>query len=415
MEIELQLPITHLTELQRHSAGVGNAKSLLIRLLIGGYASAAGFCIHLDSDIKDSVDVAHSPCMIRRQGLPPHKKFCRGRPNRVKYKLSRILFRHLQRGFTSIGDVHGLMVKALDNLAKSCIVCGGAGAGATLRRASLCSKSDCAHVFKKADPEIRLSDSWQDPPVVALLLAMIYAAARTGDRALLPGCPVAGAANIMQLLNSLPDKADKADFAVEKLPFTLELLGSETADLLSWTCCGYRGFVLSARGALRVPNLPEGTHQFVVANASPELEINFAAHRAKQAASRILFHGTSLDRLYAILCQGLRQMSGTRLAQHGASYGKGIYMAEEPLTSWSYALPNSSLAWSKSRYKNTKVLLGCEFAGGSNTNVAVPGVHVISDASTLMLRYIFLFPSDATAPRAADITPAMLSGIASLR
>src|SRR5438552_5391007 len=44
---------------------------------------------------------------------------------------------------------------------------------------------------------------------------------------------------------------------------------------------------------------------------SPELEINVAAHRAKQAASRILFHGFTLDRLYAIECEPVRSEEHT--------------------------------------------------------------------------------------------------------
>lgn len=410
MEIELQLPLTHLTELQRTSTGAGDAQSLLIRLLIGDGTSELGFCIHLDNETKDSGDVGHFPWIIRPKSSPPQQQFCRGRASRVKYKLSRILDRHLQHGFTSIEKVHTLMTTRLNNLADSCIVCDEAAPGAKLRRATSCRKPECASIFKQADPEIRLSDAWQDPTVAGLLLGMIYASAQSGNLALLPDCPVIEAAKITQLLNKLPPKTD---FTAERLALTFKLLDCSTADLLSWMCCSYRGFLVSASGALRVPNLPNGTHQFVLANASPELETSFAAHRTKQASSKILFHGTSLDRLYAILCQGLRELSGTPLARHGAAHGKGIYMADEPSTSWFYANPRPTLGWSKSIYKNTRVLLGCEFVGISQTPVG--GIHVISDASMLMVRYIFLFPSGATAPRAADMTPAMLSGIASLR
>jgi len=408
-EIEVQLPITHLTQLQRTSTGACDAQSLLIRLLIGDGTSELGFCIHLDSEQKEYRDAGHSPWMIRPKSSPPKRQFCHGRASRVQYKLSRILYRHLQRGFTSIEEVHTLMTKGLNHLADSCIVCNGARPGTKLRRATFCGKPECATVFKQTDPEIRLSDAWQDPTVVGLLLAMVYASAQSGNLALLPGCPVTEVTKITQLLNILPPKTD---FAAEKLALTFKLLDRSTADLLSWTCCSYRGFLVSASGALRVPNLPIGTHQFVLANASPELEMSFAVHRAKQA-SKILFHGTSLDRLYAILCQGLRELSGTPLARHGAVHGRGIYMADEPSTSWYYANSIPTLGWSKSIYKNTRVLLGCEFAGIGQTPAG--GIHVISDASMLMVRYIFLFPSGATAPKAADITPAMLSGVASLR
>ncbi|ORY15477.1 hypothetical protein BCR34DRAFT_467908, partial [Clohesyomyces aquaticus] len=54
--------------------------------------------------------------------------------------------------------------------------------------------------------------------------------------------------------------------------------------------------------------LPVGTHQFVLANASPILEAGFVGRvkGAGSAGTRILFHGTSLDRLPGILKEGLK-------------------------------------------------------------------------------------------------------------
>ena len=410
--VELQFPLTHLTVLQRMATGVGEAQSLLVRLFVGDGTVPMGFCIHLDNDTNGSEDVSHYPCTILPSDRPPHEQYCHGRASRMAFKLSRILFRHLlQDNFPSIERIHTLMTEALGDLVSSCIVCAGAPFGAKLRRATYCGNPECADIFEQADPLLLLSDAWQDPTVVGLLLAMVYASAKSGNLALLPGCPVPDATTITGLLDRLPLKTE---FLVEKLTQTFKLLDGSTANLLSWTCCSYRGFLVSATGQLRVPNLPAGTHQFVLANATPELEKAFAAHRAgpKQSPSRILFHGTSLDRLYPILCQGLRVCSGTPLARHGAARGKGIYMADEPLTSWQYAASNATLNWRKSIYKNTRVLLGCEFLG---TSQGSGGIHVITDPSTLMVRYLFLFPTGSTAPLAAHMTPAMISGIASLR
>ncbi|KAF1363819.1 hypothetical protein EJ07DRAFT_87266, partial [Lizonia empirigonia] len=53
--------------------------------------------------------------------------------------------------------------------------------------------------------------------------------------------------------------------------------------------------------------LPPGTHQFVLANASPKLEKTFVSKiQWTKRETTVLFHGTSLDRLPAILSQGLR-------------------------------------------------------------------------------------------------------------
>jgi hypothetical protein len=410
--VELQFPLTHLTALQRMATGVGEAQSLLVRLFVGDGTVPVGFCIHLDNDTNGLEDVGHYPCMVFPGDDPPQEQHCHGRASRMAFKLSRILFRHLlQDNFPSIERIHTLMTEALSDLTSSCIVCAGAPLGAKLRRATYCRNPECAGIFEQADPLLRLSDAWQDPAVACLLLAMVYASAKSGNLALLPGCPYPNAITITKLLDGLPPTSG---FSVEKLTLTFKLLDSPTVDLLSWTCCSYRGFLVSATGQLRVPNLPAGTHQFVLADAAPELEKAFAARRAKpnQSSSRILFHGTSLDRLYPILCQGLRVCSGTPLARHGAARGNGIYMADEPSTSWHYAASNTALDWGKSIYKNTRVLLGCEFVG---TSQGSGGIHVISDPSTLMVRYLFLFPAGSAAPLAAHMTPAMISGIASLR
>ncbi|KAF1994159.1 hypothetical protein P154DRAFT_400392, partial [Amniculicola lignicola CBS 123094] len=53
--------------------------------------------------------------------------------------------------------------------------------------------------------------------------------------------------------------------------------------------------------------LPTGTHQFVLANASPTLENWFATRLPRtNPQTRVLFHGTSQDRLPNILAQGLK-------------------------------------------------------------------------------------------------------------
>jgi len=43
------------------------------------------------------------------------------------------------------------------------------------------------------------------------------------------------------------------------------------------------------------------------------------------------------------------------------------------------------------------------------------GVHVVSNPSTLMVRYVFLIPKNGIIPPAANVAPAMLSVYNSLR
>ena len=154
----------------------------------------------------------------------------------------------------------------------------------------------------------------------------------------------------------------------------------------------------------------------------------FAAHMTTlYSPGGVLFHGTSLDRLHAILCQGLRVLSNTSLGLNGATQGSGVYTADEPTTSLGYArsgtnrwgLAGSKLrgsagsGWNHSSFSNHRVMLGCEFAGQKpGTN----GIHVITDPTRLMVRYVFMLDRNTTiVPQAKDVTPAMQSVFASLR
>ena len=61
---------------------------------------------------------------------------------------------------------------------------------------------------------------------------------------------------------------------------------------------------------------------------------------------------------------------------------------------------------------NHRVLLGCELAGEEPSK---DGIHVITDPSKIMLRYIYIMPPKAKMPQTKDIRPAMQSNFASLR
>ncbi|MCJ1411062.1 hypothetical protein MMC19_005150 [Ptychographa xylographoides] len=421
-EVELQVPLTHLTPLQRISMGVGTAQSLLVRLIVGDQGMAPGFCMHFDNETQpvDMLD-DHSHWLVYEDSSAPDKHICRGQANRTTYQLARTLWRNLKAGFKSVEDTYTLIVATLKDLAQNCMICGSPH-GARLQRSTICQSPDCVKTAIGTTIDIRLADIRHDPAAMDLLLLAVDAVVLTGKLDLLPGCPIPGKSKIEKQLCSMPtvsklQHTPDLDAAFSKADFVGETL-------LTWICNSYRGFVASASGPLKIPSLP-GAHQFLLANAGPDLESAFAAQVAMTAAPpRALFHGTSLDRLYAILAQGLRVCSGTALQRHGAAHGAGIYMAAEPATAWSYATSvsaasagasASSTGWKNSAMKkNARVLLGCEFAGSASTSSS-SGIHVVTNPSQLMVRYIFLMPPGTATPLAAHITPAMLSVFASLR
>src|SRR5436853_5323009 len=106
-----------------------------------------------------------------------------------------------------------------------------------------------------------------------------------------------------------------------------------------------------------------GVRQFVLINAAPEHEKEYSVHTEGQALCHVVFHGTSMDRLYAILREGLKVASGGPLQRHGAALGKGIYVSDEPNTALGFANMNvtgaTACGWPSSPLHNVRVFLGC--------------------------------------------------------
>jgi len=196
------------------------------------------------------------------------------------------------------------------------------------------------------------------------------------------------------------------------LEHAINLLSDTTKELLIWIMTTFRGYLVSATGNLKIPSLPAGTYQFFPANTNPDKEREFAGRINAGHPRKVLFHGTNVQRLYSILCQGLREMSGTKFQKHGASWGKGIYMAEELATAWSYT-ETFNQNWKKSQFCKFRVMLGCEYVGTSSP--VSRGIHTIKDPAALMVRYIFIMPAKAKMPMARHLVPAMESVFANLR
>ena len=422
-EVELRFPITNLTMLQKRAIAAGKAESIFVRLKCGSKGIPTEFCVHLaGTDIGETRK--HTPWDVSRGDAAPQQRFCYGQPSRGVYQLSRIVWRRLRKEFVSLEDIYSFISTSIPDMSRSCVVCGSGKA--QLRRSITCQKPNCQSTFSVADCEIILADIWQNPSVADLLLTMVNAAAVSGKMDLLPNCPVNDATQVLNLLRQLPtvDAIKKhlssciniygASFRLGNALTGYSSASDHLRQVLTWACNGNRGFLTPAVDQFRIPGF--GTHQFLLANAAPELEMAFAAHiKTPHSSFDVLFHGTSLERLHAILCQGLRILSNTPLGLHGASFGSGIYTADEPATSLSYAQASPcGSGWKHSAFSNHGVLLGCEFVGqkpGGSSDI-----HVITDPTRLMVRYVFMLdPGTTYVPKAKDVTPVMQSVFASLR
>jgi hypothetical protein len=387
MRVEMLFPLTHLTQLQRLRFGLGNARSLYLHFVI---AHDPAFCLHLDSEMKGKgraghATTIHHPWQAISGGEEPDLPICQGRTSPAKYHLSRAIARHLAEGFTSLEAVHVLLTSILKDLGKGCITC-ARDHGVKIRGPTTCSQAVCRNAFRSASLEVHLCQIRQDPDAVDFLLSMVYSAASSGNLQLLPNCPFNNTATVLQVLNLLPSMSSLQNS--DSMAEAIRALNPQVEQLLKWVCTACRGFISSAQGSLLIPSFPAGTHQFLLATHSPEHEAAFSRHLSTWNAftqTRVLFHGTSLDRLFAITCEGLKVLSGTSLQAHGAASGAGIYCASEPVTSWGYCAGQGQGNWAGSRFSNFRVLLGLENAGSS---VSPRGVHVVKDATTLCVRYL---------------------------
>ena len=462
-QVELQFLVGRSTKLQNRALGAHAAQSLLVRLILPSRDLSAGFCVHVHESRNALAigDHQHSPWMITSSDTGPNLPYCRGVTKRGEYQLSRILYRSLRQRFEPLGKIYAFIASCIDHLGEHCIVC-GCRHGAYLIRPAVCSSPKCTITFSRVSSRIVLEDIWHDPPVVILLLTALYATASTGNDSILLGSPFGDTTSAIEVLASLPSvdnirealevhmgetpaesvsaggpQAQSAGLPALIWSFSERLASASVSWMggtgvsslvdagsshfqttiqptLAWACTKYSGFLTTASGQLRIPDFPSD-HQYLLANSSAALEKAFADESTKaQFKSTVLFHGTSLDRLYPILSEGLRICSGTSLQYHGAVHGNGIYMAEEPKTSWDYSRDAPSISGLKwTNLKAMRVLLGCEFAGVSVARH--PGIHVISDPRRLIVRYVFLMPPNAKMPAANHVVPAMQSVFANLR
>lgn len=313
----------------------------------------------------------------------------------------------------SLEDTYKRIANVLKNIGATCVVCCEVQ-NTRLHRSATCSPR-CSTEFSDSSLSVRVADLFHDSNVVDLLLSTIEAAASKCQKDLLPNQPLRDLPALLNALMSLPSTLSLRGNAESHLwsqDQELHRLSKDASACLLWSISHYRGFLASATGHFRIPSMPN-VHQFLLASTTPDLEREFASRLATRTP-KVLFHGTSMDRLHRILCEGLRVCSGTSLQVHGAVSGKGIYVAEEPATALSY-LSNwigVGTGWQYSPYKNTGVLLGLAYAG---TEVARGGVLVVSDPKMLILRYVFLTPVGFRAPIAGHVVPAMSSVFASLR
>ena len=446
--VEMRFPLDSATRLQRSGMGMQKDQSFSVLLFLDKKGMPAGFCAHFTNEIKVVSDEAsHNPWMEMENGKASSPRHCCGRVNRFSYQVSRRLGQYFEErkdwSRPPLKDVYHFVKSLIKSLQSQCVVCGSPIGGSRLR-STTCIRSKCIEVFSHTSTRICLTELWDDPAVVELLLVAAYAAAKSdGPLGLLGNLRVSDSSEREEIYDTLTTMPRPADFVKHSKPgsrhdadgkLTKKELNPVYSKRLFQICHSYHGFLVSAEGSLRIPSMP-GDQQFLLASAAPEKEAAFRAHfTTPGATSRVVFHGTPISRLYSILTTGLLNCSGTTLMAHGAVGGSGIYLAEDPHVAWRFGLQHrpsrGSDCWIGNHEYMTRygVVLGCELVGDHtpistqipmsmmlNPGISPDNIFIVQDATMVMVRYVFLVRRNVQAPMAQHIAPAMMSVFTSLR
>lgn len=414
------------TKLQRRILGIGTANTLSVRLLLD-YTNQVppGFCLHLNYNNElDSIDHEHTPWLCLPNSQAPTGRYCRGPMSPFTWQLSRIVHQILKSPTPTLAGFHDTLTRRMECMYQHCVVCGELHPSRSpkLQRPLPCDPMACTLIWNTTNLDVRLPELRNDTFAVDMVLTAVYAAAQSPNKNLLPGCPITHRSTIPTILNSLVPLNSLSQGS--DISLTLRKCHKDAEALVVWALTHFRGFIATADNSLRVPSMPPGTHQFVLASGSPTQEASWATRTSRpwfssassmlypDSQTTLLWHGTSLDRLPCILSEGLRVLSGTPLQRTGAVHGKGIYLADDPARSLTYTSP--SVSWRHSGLNGMRVLLGCEVAGGG-ARPTNSGVYVVNDEESVMVRYLFLLPRSTVAPVANHVMPAMRSGLSALR
>lgn len=413
-EVEMSFRLDALTELQRAAMGIPQgATSILLRLSFNaGSSNSPAFCLHYNNEPGlDKVEHT-TPWICSPDSNAPPEQLCTSPTTAFTWQLRRFIHQRLQTYSNGLAPLYKFLSSSMLSMGQICVSCGVShnASKAQLRRATPCDFMACARLWYQLPLDVRIPEIRTDTYAVDMMLTSVYAAAMSGRPELLPSCPIPSSEAVKTILNSLPTMT-VLSHAVN-MSAVLRSYHKDAETLISWACVHFRGYIATATGLCKIHNMPAGTHQFVLASASPRIESDFVAKLPRpNSKTTVLFHGTSLDRLPAILAQGLRVCSGTTLQRTGAAHGKGIYMAEEPATSMSYA--PAALSWRNSGLSNMRLLLGCEVVGEARS--VSRGIRLVTDEKSAIVRYIFLVTSTASVPIANHIVPAMASSMVALR
>jgi len=228
--------------------------------------------------------------------------------------------------------------------------------GGAMLKSSVCSRDLCVFAFQELSVG---SDSAEtiatDGGVVDLLINIFKAAAfsNRADTILTPFPHVFDPKNPSKaVLDPKSPDTGKVKKILEGFPSVKDVVGSDSLPqlkakmshteplafpLLEWIINSNRSMIIKMDKAHILPSL-KTPHQYLLMTAPPEKQRKFLELK-KQHGTTYAFHGSGMENWHAILRNGLKNASGTKLQVNGAAHGSGIYFATNAGTSIGYCRP----------------------------------------------------------------------------
>jgi hypothetical protein len=407
---DLYFPLDNLKPVQRLALGVEEARNLVVRVELLNGLGRPVFKVRLDlnnSNNRKATSKAegedHEPIFLKVTAFMTAKE-----QDKALFAVGRILWHHFASGVDDIEDIYSVVWEYLENMNR-CAVC-LAELHVKFVCFTTCQKTAC--VNSEVWGRMKLLE--MNPKVLDLFLLSAMSVTIIGNTRLLPLCPtsISEPVQLRYLMDSVPDTSSLRSALTVPTP---ALESTQVYTLLKYLA-SFRVFITEATGLLRIPSLP-GVHQFVIWNSTPEVEglrAKWFGRDRREGGSQVVFHGTSFDRLFPILSEGLKALSGTQWQSNGATYGSGIYCSPDLSLALWYATKGH-------KWQNTmigdgyRLVLSCELAGNARQVTADGRIMVVDDATQLSARYLLLFPATATAPESRFVEPAMKSAFGLIR
>ena len=254
---------------------------------------------------------------------------------------------------------------------------------------STCDNKMCVFAFEQIGVGNSVyQEIARDSSAADLLVSMFSAA--LGTPYLTPAPPQDLLMVAPQVLSTLPSMSAIAT-SFQNDTEMIKHLGQSTVDLLRWILLSNRSHIITLPEQLKLSDISRKSTQFLSLISTPDAEKKFAENAKKAKGFVYLWHGSSGDRWYSILRNGLKIATNTSLQQNGNALGKGIYFSKDSNVSFGYARPCPNRYANSHLPKNLSMVGLCSVAkvkSLKNFNWA----HTLNDETAVIVRFLFVAP-----------------------